>query len=113
ARVLSDSPPDLGSLIVRLHKATGAKCLSNRFITFFFPLLDATSGELRYATAGHNPPILLRASGDAQMVEGGGPVLGILPIAPYSEARHHLDPGDMLVLCSHGVTDANNADFDE
>jgi sigma-B regulation protein RsbU (phosphoserine phosphatase) len=47
------------------------------------------------------------------MLEGGGPVLGILPIAPYAEQRVHLDRGDMLVLYSDGVTEANNAAYDE
>jgi phosphoserine phosphatase RsbU/P len=68
---------------------------------------------LRFANAGHNPPIVLRASGEAQMVEGGGPVLGILSIAPYTEARLHLEKGDMLVLYSDGVTEANNTNYDE
>jgi serine phosphatase RsbU (regulator of sigma subunit)/pSer/pThr/pTyr-binding forkhead associated (FHA) protein len=112
-QMLAETPADLGSLMVRLNKATCAKCLSNRFITFFFAMLDAGSGELRYANAGHNPPILMRASGDALMVEGGGPVLGILSIAPYSEARQYIDKGDMLVLYSDGVTEANNTNFEE
>ena len=47
------------------------------------------------------------------MLEGGGPVLGILPIAPYSEMRTQLERGDMLVLYSDGVTEANNLNYDE
>ncbi len=75
-QVLAEDPGDLGALMVRLNKATCAKCPSNRFITFFFSVFDAATGELRYANAGHNPPILVRADGEAIMVEGGGPVLG-------------------------------------
>src|ERR1041385_1955005 len=66
-QMLAESPGDLGSLMVRLNKATCAKCLSNRFITFFFAILDAASGDVRYSNAGHNPPIVIRASGEAQM----------------------------------------------
>jgi sigma-B regulation protein RsbU (phosphoserine phosphatase) len=40
-------------------------------------------------------------------------VLGVLAFAPYSEQRERLDPGDLLVLYSDGVTEANNPDFDE
>jgi phosphoserine phosphatase RsbU/P len=111
--VLAESPGNLGGFMARLNKATCATCPSNRFITFFFSVLDGASGELRFANAGHNPPVLLRASGDAQMLEGGGPVLGVLPIAPYSEQSANLASGDLLVLYSDGVTEANNPDFDE
>jgi serine phosphatase RsbU (regulator of sigma subunit)/pSer/pThr/pTyr-binding forkhead associated (FHA) protein len=112
-QVLAEEPGNLSAFMTRLNKATCAQCPSNRFITFFFCVLDTASGELTFANAGHNPPILVRASGEAQMLEGGGPVLGILPVAPYSEQRVHLDPGDMLVLYSDGVTEANNTAYDE
>jgi len=111
--VLAESPGNLGAFMARLNKATCAACPSNRFITFFFGVLDAASGEVRFANAGHNPPVLLRASGEAEMLEGGGPVLGVISIAPYSEQRSQLAPGDLLVLYSDGVTEANNPEFDE
>lgn len=47
------------------------------------------------------------------MLEGGGPVLGVISIAPYSEESSNLGSGDLLVLYSDGVTEANNPDFDE
>jgi serine phosphatase RsbU (regulator of sigma subunit) len=112
-QVLAEDPGNLAAFMTRLNKATCAQCPSNRFITFFFCVLDTGTGELTFANAGHNPPILVRASGEAQMLEGGGPVLGILPAASYGEQRVHLDPGDMLVLYSDGVTEANNAAYDE
>jgi serine phosphatase RsbU (regulator of sigma subunit) len=109
----ADDPGDLGAFMVRLNKATSAKCPSNRFITFFFCTLDLVTGDLAFANAGHNPPIIVRSSGDAEMLEGGGPVLGIVPMAPYRQMQAHLDPGDMLVLYSDGVTEANNIDYTE
>lgn len=112
-QVLAEDPGDLAAFLTRLNKATCVKCPSNRFITFFFCVIDLNSGELKFANAGHNPPILVRANGEAQMLEGGGPVLGILPIAPYSEQIEQLNRGDMLVLYSDGVTEANNPDYDE
>ncbi len=112
-QVLAEDPGDLGAFMVRLNKATSAKCPSNRFVTFFFCVLDPATGALSYANAGHNPPILVRADGTAEMLEGGGPVLGILATAPYSEMNANLNSGDMLVLYSDGVTEANNPAFDE
>ena len=111
--VLAEEPGNLGSFMARINKATCAKCPSNRFITFFFSLLDSNTGELAFANAGHNPPIIIRADGTAEMLEGGGPVLGILAIAPYSEMKAQLNHGDMLVLYSDGVTEANNPAYDE
>jgi serine phosphatase RsbU (regulator of sigma subunit)/pSer/pThr/pTyr-binding forkhead associated (FHA) protein len=112
-QVLAEETGDLGAFMMRLNKATCAKCPSNRFITFFFSVLDAATGDLKFANAGHNPPILVRASGEATMLEGGGPVLGILPIAPYAEMHTAVERGGMLVLYSDGVTEANNANYDE
>ena len=111
--VLAEEPGDLGGFMCRINKATCASCPSNRFITFFFCVLDPATGLLRFANAGHNPPIVMRASGEAQMLEGGGPVLGILSIAPYQEMSVELGPGDMLVLYSDGVTEATNTNYDE
>jgi serine phosphatase RsbU (regulator of sigma subunit) len=112
-QVLAEDPVDLAAFMTRLNKGTCAKCPSNRFITFFFCVLNTVTGELRWANAGHNPPILVRASGEALMLEGGGPVLGIVPFAPYREESIQLDHGDMLVLYSDGVTEANNVAYDE
>ena len=112
-QVLAEDPGNLERFMTRINKATCAKCPSNRFITFFFSVFNAATGDLAYANAGHNPPILVRASGEAEMLAGGGPVLGILPIAPYSEMHAQLDRGDMIVLYSDGVTEANNPEYDE
>jgi sigma-B regulation protein RsbU (phosphoserine phosphatase) len=112
-QVLAEDPVDLSAFMTRLNKGTCAKCPSNRFITFFFCVLNPVTGELRFANAGHNPPIVVRASGETIMLEGGGPVLGIVPFAPYKEERVQLNKGDMIVLYSDGVTEANNPEYEE
>jgi len=112
-QVLAEDPGHLAAFMTRLNKATCANCPSNRFITFFFCVLNPVTGELTFANAGHNPPIVVRASGAAEMLEDGGPVLGILPIARYGEQRTSLNKGDMLVLYSDGVTEANDTEQNE
>jgi len=112
-QIASEDVTDLARFMTRINKATCTNCPSNRFITFFFSVLNPATGELRFANAGHNPPILVRSGGQAEMLEGGGPVLGILSIAPYCEMRAQLEPGDMLVLYSDGVTEATNSAYDE
>ncbi len=112
-QVLAEEPGDLGGFMTRLNKTTCAKCPSNRFITFFFSVLNPATGELKFANAGHNPPIVVRADGAVEMLEGGGPVLGVVPIAMYREMQTQLGPGDMLVIYSDGVTEATNSNYDE
>jgi sigma-B regulation protein RsbU (phosphoserine phosphatase) len=112
-QVLAEDPGNLAAFMSRLNKTTCANCPSNRFITFFFCVLDTKTGALSFANAGHNPPIIIRATGESEMLEGGGPVLGILPIAPYKEMHAQLNPGDMLVIYSDGVTEATNIHYEE
>ncbi len=112
-QVLAEEPGNLGGFMVRLNKATCANCPSNRFVTFFFCVVNAGTGETIFANAGHNPPILMRASGETEWLSNGGPPLGIVAMAPYAEQHVNLGPGDLLILYSDGVTEATNANYDE
>ncbi len=112
-QALIDEPEDLGAAMTRINKITCPKCPSNRFITFFFCVMDAASGRLTYANAGHNPPFLVRANGEVEMLPGGGPPLGILSIANYTEQQVLMQPGDVLAIYSDGVTEAQNPKEEE
>jgi serine phosphatase RsbU (regulator of sigma subunit) len=76
-------------------------------------VLDPATGELAYCNAGHNPPVIVRANGAVEYLDGGGMVLGILAMASYSEYRARLEPGDVLAIYSDGVTEANNGKEEE
>jgi len=106
--VLFENGDDLAQKITRLNKSTCASCPDNRFITFFMTVADPATGELVYTNAGHNPPLLVRAAGGVEQLQGGGMILGILPMATYQESRINMGPGDILVLYSDGVTEAVN-----
>jgi phosphoserine phosphatase RsbU/P len=112
-RVLAEEPPDVAQMMTKLNRATAANCPSNRFITFFFSVLDPKTGELVYANAGHNPPMIARANGSVDQVQGGGLLMGILPSASYEAYRVTLNPGDSLVLYSDGVTEAADVNGEE
>ena len=105
-QVLIEEPENLGSVLTRLNRLTAINCPSNRFITFFMCLLDGSTGDLVFANAGHNPPLVMRATGEAEWLEASGCVLGVLPMMKYDESRNCLDAGDVLVVFSDGVTDA-------
>ena len=112
-RVLAEDKDSAADVVARLNKITCANCPSNRFITFFFGILDPKTGHLAYANAGHNPPMIVRASGQVEVLPGGGPVLGIVPVAPYEQEKARLGPGDLLVIYSDGVTEATNTAAEE
>jgi phosphoserine phosphatase RsbU/P len=111
--VLFEDGDNLAQKITRLNKSTCANCPDNRFITFFMTVLDPQTGELVYTNAGHNPPLLVRASGEFETLGGGGMILGILPMATYSESRAEINVGDVLVLFSDGITEAPNPQGEE
>lgn len=110
--VVFEDGDDLAGRVGRLNKATCRNCPDNRFVTFFMTVADPVTGELVYTNAGHNPPLLVRASGFETLSEGGT-ILGILPVASYRESRTSLGSGDVLVLFSDGVTEAANPSGEE
>ena len=79
-----------------------------RFITLVLAEVDTATGEIVYVNGGHNPPFLLRASGRIDTLTEGGLLLGIMPEAEYASGSVRLDPGDLLVFYSDGVTDARD-----
>jgi len=112
-QVLIEEPEELGAVMTRLNRLTATNCPPNRFITFFMCVLDGGTGDLVYCSAGHNPPLLVRANGKAEWLEFGNMPLGIIPTTRYEEARERLSPGDVLVIYSDGVTDATSPHEDE
>jgi sigma-B regulation protein RsbU (phosphoserine phosphatase) len=77
-----------------------------RYATVFFATL-APDGTLVYCNAGHNPPLVVSAAGVRSLTGSGMPV-GLFGGAPYGDERTTLEPGDLLVVFSDGVTEALN-----
>ncbi len=105
-QVLAEEDMDLAVLVARLNRTVSMKCPANRFITLFMAVVDPKSGDVTFCNAGHNPPLLVRSTGEVEPLEGGGLILGIVPQAAYSEKSVRMNPGDALVLYSDGVTEA-------
>lgn len=79
------------------------------FVTLCCFILDLRTGECLYSNAGHNPPLLLRAEGSVCWLElPKGIALGVMPDAVYRTQKLILEPGDMLLLYTDGVTEAMN-----
>ncbi|HEY3837677.1 MAG TPA: SpoIIE family protein phosphatase [Bryobacteraceae bacterium] len=112
---LLDEPPSLAQAMTRINRITSANCPRNRFISFFMCILDPETGELIYANAGHNPPVIVRQGGDGAFdsLEGGGPPLGILSAFEYQQYKAQMNKGDILAIYSDGVTEAPSPDDEE
>lgn len=78
------------------------------FVTAFYGVLNRKFNVLTYSNAGHNPPLLLRKGEPARLLDVGGPILGVLPEAQYTEAQVELIPNDILLLYTDGVTEARD-----
>lgn len=99
---------DPGSALARVNDFLLQGIDPGRFVTAFLAVLDPAAGRLRYAGAGHNPPLLLRAGGGIERLEQGGLMLGVLEGLSYPTAETRFLPGDLLVLYTDGVTEAQN-----
>jgi sigma-B regulation protein RsbU (phosphoserine phosphatase) len=85
----------------------------NQFVTAFYGVLDASNRTLAYTNAGHNPPLLLEADGSVRFIERGGLPLGMFRNTRYYEYYLAIEPGQILVLYTDGVTEAANASGEE
>lgn len=85
-----------------------ASSFSGRFATLFYGVFDASTRVLRYVNAGHNPPMVIRLDGCILYLEAGGAPVGIFPDWKYEEGRIQLNPGDLLVAYTDGVTEATD-----
>ena len=112
-QVLFDEPGDLAALVTRLNRIINSNCPANRFISFFIGVLDPKTGQLNYVNAGHNPPLVARRDGTVEKLDCTGLILGIIPSARYEQQTVTLQPGDIVVLFSDGVTEASRPDVDE
>jgi hypothetical protein len=113
-RTLSAVPCPLGELVAGMnHYACTNSQGGLRFTTAFLAEFDPGSRVLTYVNAGHNPPILRRASGAIEHLTAGGLPLGIQDPVAFETGRVVLEPGDWLVIYTDGLVEAVNANDQE
>ena len=83
------------------------------FVTLFYGVLDAISGQFKFTNAGHNKPYVRRAYGELEMLTIGGLVVGFIGTQKYQEDSIILGPGDTLFIFSDGVPEAMNHNHDQ
>lgn len=103
-------PPQVSTarLVSNLNQQLYASTAPEKYATFFFSVYDEARSELVYTNAGHLPPLLVRG-GKVQALDTNGMVVGCFAGAKYGESRLKLEPGDLLVCYTDGVTEPENA----
>ena len=110
--VTMDDPDDLARVMQKVNRLVYEASATNRYATFFFAIYEPATRLLRYVNAGHNPPIVVR--GDATLLlDGGGPVVGLLTDATYEEHQLTLEAGDLLIGYTDGISEAMTAADEE
>jgi phosphoserine phosphatase RsbU/P len=94
--------------LMQVNETIIAQSTYTMFVTLVYAMLDPATGVLTYANAGHNPPLVRRASGGIEQLPRTGRVVGAFEKLHLADASITLGSGDALVLYTDGVTDALN-----
>lgn len=108
-------PSTVAEVVARVNDLLVASTDPHMFATFFYGVLDTRTGVFATTNAGHNPPLVLRADGTDAVLGEGGLLLGMLPGQPYRQQETPLEPGDVVVLYTDGISEAvgPGADLDD
>ena len=112
-RALAGGSGTLSELAVGLNRQVCANSQHGRFTTAFIAELDPATGDLRFLSAGHSPPILKREDGRIERLESENIPLGIELKEIYKTGITRLEAGDLLVIYTDGVTEARNDDEEQ
>ncbi|HCZ32196.1 MAG TPA: hypothetical protein DHV93_01160 [Holophagaceae bacterium] len=104
---------DWGRMAERLNCRMNDVRDGNRYTTLFAASLNPQTGDLRFVNGGHNPPLLVRSGGEVVRLAPTGPMVGLLPGVAFAEGRAAMAPGDVLVIFTDGLVEAENAAGEE
>lgn len=94
----------LATVFYRLNQLLYRSTEPNKYVTFFYALLDPAIGDLHYVNAGHCYPLQLRRAGVERLVTGG-PVLGLFPQISIEVGRTAMEPGELLLMYTDGLSE--------
>jgi serine phosphatase RsbU (regulator of sigma subunit) len=107
-RTQAPAGDSLPSMLRAINRLLYRSSVVNQFATFFLARMNGGTLELRFSNAGHNWPVVVRHGAKPQFLEKGGTVLGILEDIDFEESQIQLKPGDVVVLYTDGVSEAEN-----
>ncbi len=103
---------DLAALMRNVNKLVYDASQSNRYATFFYGEFDPATRFLSYVNAGHNAPVILRGD-EIIRLEASGPVVGLLPGVGYTMDSCQMQPGDIFLSYTDGISEAMNEQDEE
>lgn len=112
-RALLSHETSIGVIAARTNDLLWASTPASKYATAFFLRYDAATGEGEYVNGGHNDGVILRRDGSVEMLGTTGLPVGLFPKREYDVAPVKLGPGDLMLIYSDGVSEANNAALDE
>lgn len=100
-------------VLERANRLILADARAGLFVTCFYAILDTHSGVVTFANGGHNYPLVYRhTKGAVETLRAQGIVLGIVPQPHFEQRSLQLDPGDVVLFYTDGVTEAMNPQRD-
>jgi sigma-B regulation protein RsbU (phosphoserine phosphatase) len=110
------APENLAALMSNVNRLVYEASSSNRYATFFYGQYNPATRSLTYVNAGHNPPMLFHGTGkDVQLarLEVGGTVVGLLESFPYEQGNLTIEPGDVFIAFTDGISESMNSTDEE
>ncbi len=104
----SAAAASVAEVVSRLNRQLYASTPREKYVTLFYGVYDSATRKLAYTNAGHLPPVLFRQD-RIQRLEGGGTVVGLFPAARYEQTEIVIEPGDMLLAFTDGMTEPENS----
>lgn len=101
------SPPS--KVCSQINSVLYTNTAPEKFVTLFYGVLDARTCTLQYTNAGHPRPLLIHRSGATTRLDNGGALLGVFPDWPFEDSIVELEPGDLLLLFTDGITEATDS----
>jgi len=112
-RALLSQGISLSDVAQKANTLLHATTPGNRYATAFLNHYDPVTGACQWVNCGHNDGVVLRKSGEVEMMPCSGIALGLFPKMTYETQTFQLESGDLLAIYSDGVPEANNAAEEE
>jgi len=104
-----------GDLIADVNRLMWDSTEASKYATLFYAVFDNSRKSLTYVNAGHPPPLVVRSDSECEVIElhEGGTAIGLFPDSVYGQGEIRLGVGDLVLIYSDGVTEAENREGEE